>query len=62
MSDLIDDHLTGRGRTLPEYTVSEISGEVKRTLEGSFGRIRVRGEVGPRVQGALGASVLRRQG
>ncbi len=30
---------------VPEYTVSEISGAVKRTLEGSFGRIRVRGEV-----------------
>ncbi len=44
MSDLIDDPLPGRN--LPEYTVSEISGEVKRTLEGAFGRIRVRGEVG----------------
>jgi len=31
---------------MPEFTVTEISGEVKRTLEGSFGRIRVRGEVG----------------
>ncbi|MGE0225222.1 MAG: exodeoxyribonuclease VII large subunit [Acetobacteraceae bacterium] len=30
---------------VPEYTVSEISGAVKRTLEGTFGRIRVRGEV-----------------
>jgi exodeoxyribonuclease VII large subunit len=30
---------------VPEYTVSEISGAVKRTLEGSFGRVRVRGEV-----------------
>lgn len=30
---------------IPEYTVSEISGAVRRTLEGSFGRIRVRGEV-----------------
>ncbi len=44
MSDLIDDPLPGQN--LPEYTVSEISGEVKRTLEGSFGRVRVRGEVG----------------
>lgn len=31
---------------MPEYSVSELSGEVKRTLEGTFGRIRVRGEVG----------------
>lgn len=30
---------------IPEYTVGEISGAVKRTLEGAFGRIRVRGEV-----------------
>ena len=27
---------------IPEYTVSEISGAVKRTLEGAFGRVRVR--------------------
>ena len=44
MSDLIDDPTPGQN--LPEYTVSEISGEVKRTLEGSFGRVRVKGEVG----------------
>ena len=44
MSDLLDDPTAGQNT--PEYTVSEISGEVKRTLEGSFGRIRVRGEVG----------------
>src|SRR5262249_58754309 len=30
---------------LPEFTVSEISAAVKRTLEGSFERVRVRGEV-----------------
>jgi len=30
---------------VPEYTVSEISGAVKRTLEGSFNRVRVRGEI-----------------
>ncbi|MBS0562721.1 MAG: exodeoxyribonuclease VII large subunit, partial [Proteobacteria bacterium] len=30
---------------VPEYTVSEISGAVKRTLEGTFGRVRVRGEI-----------------
>ncbi|MGI9368951.1 MAG: exodeoxyribonuclease VII large subunit [Ruegeria sp.] len=44
MSDLLDDPVPGQNT--PEYTVSEISGEVKKTLEGSFGRIRVRGEVG----------------
>jgi exodeoxyribonuclease VII large subunit len=30
---------------MPEYTVSEISGAVKRTLETTFGRVRVRGEL-----------------
>ncbi|MEI7710305.1 MAG: exodeoxyribonuclease VII large subunit [Rhodospirillales bacterium] len=30
---------------VPEYTVTEISGAVKRTLESQFGRIRVRGEI-----------------
>ena len=29
----------------PEFTVTEISGAVKRTLETTFGRIRVRGEI-----------------
>ena len=42
--DLINDPTPGRNT--PEYTVSEISGAVKRTLEDEFGRIRVRGEVG----------------
>jgi exodeoxyribonuclease VII large subunit len=30
----------------PEFTVSEISGAVKRVIEGEFGRVRVRGEIG----------------
>jgi exodeoxyribonuclease VII large subunit len=30
---------------IPEYTVSEISGAVRRALETSFGRVRVRGEI-----------------
>ena len=30
---------------VPEYSVSEISAAVKRTLEGAFGRVRVRGEI-----------------
>lgn len=42
--DLIDDPTPGQNT--PEYTVSEISGAVKRTLEDEFGRIRVKGEVG----------------
>jgi exodeoxyribonuclease VII large subunit len=31
---------------LPEYSVSELSGAVKRTIEGTFDRVRVRGELG----------------
>lgn len=44
MSDLIDDPTPGQNS--PEFSVSEISGAVKKTIEGAFGRIRVRGEVG----------------
>jgi len=44
VSDLFDDPTPGQN--MPEFTVSELSGEVKRTLEGTFGRVRVRGEVG----------------
>ncbi|MEE4117643.1 MAG: exodeoxyribonuclease VII large subunit [Paracoccaceae bacterium] len=47
MDDLIEDSWDGSapGNT-PEYTVAEISGAVRKTLEGAFGRVRVRGEVG----------------
>ena len=44
MSDLIDD--PAEGLNAPEFTVTEISGAVKRTIEGSFSRVRVRGEIG----------------
>ena len=30
---------------LPEFTVSELAGAIKRTLEGRFDRVRVRGEI-----------------
>lgn len=42
--DLIDDPRTGENA--PEFSVSEISGAVKRTIEGEFGHVRVKGEVG----------------
>src|SRR5271166_1842456 len=41
----MDDLRPAPTSNIPEYTVSEISGAVKRTLEGSFGRVRVRGEI-----------------
>jgi exodeoxyribonuclease VII large subunit len=30
---------------VPEYAVSELAGAIRRTLEGAFGRVRVRGEI-----------------
>ncbi|WP_438956702.1 exodeoxyribonuclease VII large subunit [Cognatiyoonia sp.] len=38
----------------PEFTVSQLTGSVKKTLEGAFGRVRVRGEVGRVVQARSG--------
>ncbi|MEM6407043.1 MAG: exodeoxyribonuclease VII large subunit [Pseudomonadota bacterium] len=42
--DLLDDDTPGKNT--PEFTVAEISGAVKKTLESAFGRVRVRGEIG----------------
>ena len=44
--DLIDNDIPDAGDNAHDFTVSELSGAVKRTLEGEFGRVRVRGEVG----------------
>jgi exodeoxyribonuclease VII large subunit len=44
MSDLIEDPTPGSNA--PEFTVSEISGAVKRMIEGEFGHVRVRAEIG----------------
>ncbi|SIT11083.1 exodeoxyribonuclease VII large subunit [Paracoccus saliphilus] len=41
--DLIDDT---PGNNAHEFTVSELSGAVKRNIEDQFGRVRVRGEIG----------------
>jgi exodeoxyribonuclease VII large subunit len=43
--DLFEDAPAPQGNQ-PEYTVSELSGAVKRVIEGEFGLVRVRGEVG----------------
>ncbi len=43
--DLFEDTPAASGNQ-PEYTVSELSGAVKRVIEGEFGLVRVRGEVG----------------
>jgi exodeoxyribonuclease VII large subunit len=40
------DETTPPPRTnIPEYSVTDLSGAIKRTLEGTFGRVRVRGEI-----------------
>ena len=41
--DLLED---APGNNAHEFTVSELSGAVKRSIEDQFGRVRVRGEVG----------------
>ena len=43
-SSLIDD--APEGVNIPEFSVSEISGAVKCMIEGGFGQVRVRGEIG----------------
>jgi len=44
MTDLID--APDEGQNAPEFSVSEISGVVKRMIEGEFSHVRIRGEVG----------------
>ena len=43
MDDLFED---GPADNTPEFSVSEISGAVKKAIEGGFSQVRVRGEVG----------------
>ncbi len=42
--DLLEDDAPGRNE--PEYSVSEISGAIKRMIEGEFSRVRVKAECG----------------
>ena len=44
--ELLDDESPDRASNAPEFSASELSGASKKTLEGAFGRVRVRGEVG----------------
>ena len=43
MSDLIDD--PAPGENAPEFSVSDLSGVIKRMIEGEFSHVRVKGEV-----------------
>ncbi|WP_067930727.1 exodeoxyribonuclease VII large subunit, partial [Sulfitobacter sp. HI0076] len=42
--DLFDDPAPGANS--PEFTVTELSGAIKRVIEGEFAHVRIRGEVG----------------
>ena len=42
--DLIDD--PAEGMNSPEFSVTELSGAIKRVIEGEFGHVRIKGEVG----------------
>ncbi|MDA5557063.1 exodeoxyribonuclease VII large subunit [Shimia sp. MMG029] len=44
MSDLIDDPRDGENA--PEFSVSELSGAIKRMIEGEFAHVRIKGEIG----------------
>ena len=44
MSDLIDDPYEGMNS--PEFSVSELSGAIKRMIEGEFSHVRIKGEIG----------------
>jgi len=46
VTDILDFDAPDAGDNAPPLSVSELSGAVKRALEGAFGRVRVRGEVG----------------
>ena len=41
----MNERKTDSGHNLPEFTVSEISQALKRTVEESFSFVRVRGEI-----------------
>lgn len=44
MSDLFDD--PREGENAPEFSVSELSGAIKKIIEGNFGHVRIRAEIG----------------
>jgi exodeoxyribonuclease VII large subunit len=46
MSDLFEDDAPQGTSNAPEFSVSELSGAVKKMIEGEFGFVRVRAEVG----------------
>lgn len=53
MNDLFED-AAPTGSNVPEFSVSQIAGKVRKLLEGELGWVRVRGEVGRVVRAASG--------
>jgi exodeoxyribonuclease VII large subunit len=45
MADLPDSEPAGGTGNVPEYSVGEIAGALKRSIEDAFGRVRVKGEI-----------------
>ena len=54
MDDLLDDEGAAPGGNAPEFSVSDLTGAIKKTLVGAFGRVRVRGEIGRVVRARSG--------
>ena len=44
--DLLDDDTGPDATNSPEFSVTEISGAIKRVIEGEFSHVRIRGEIG----------------
>ena len=44
MSDLFDD--PREGENAPEFSVTELSGAIKKMIEGEFSHVRIKGEIG----------------
>ena len=57
MTDLLDT-APDAAPNVPEYSVGEIAGALKRQIEDSFGRVRVKGEIGRIYRAASGHAYL----
>lgn len=57
MTDLLDTS-PDAAPNVPEYSVGEIAGALKRQIEDSFGRVRVKGEIGRIYRAASGHAYL----
>lgn len=58
MTDLLDTPPEEASPNVPEYSVGEIAGALKRQIEDSFGRVRVKGEIGRIFRASSGHAYL----